>query len=252
MLRLVHLYADLMNLYGDRGNIIALQRRCDWRGIALEVQDLTLGENLEPSTVDILFFGGGQDVEQETVSRDLARGVGRAIQEAVEDGAALLSVCGGYQLLGRFFRTTEGVEIPGVGLFDAHTVAGDRRMVGDVIVEADLGQKPSTLVGFENHSGQTFLGPGAHPLGRVQIGHGNNGVDRTEGVRYRNAVGTYLHGPLLPKNPALADWIIESALGRRDGLETPLAALDDRVELEANTAQARRIRQAGPRRASIR
>lgn len=251
-LRLVHLYADLMSLYGDRGNVLALQCRCAWRGISLETVEATLGDHLDPSDTDIVFFGGGQDREQEVVSRDLAEGIGEAVREAVEDGAALLAVCGGYQLLGHFFKTSDGVEIPGVGLFDLHTVAGPRRMVGDILVSAQLGNQDTSLVGFENHSGQTFLGANVEPLGRVLVGNGNNGGDRSEGVRYRNAIGTYLHGPVLPKNPDLADWLIHRALRRREGRDVHLAPLDDRVEIEAHTALAARIRKAGARRTSIR
>ncbi|MBI4213267.1 MAG: glutamine amidotransferase [Chloroflexi bacterium] len=250
-LRLVHLYPDLMNLYGDRGNIITLERRCAWRGIELAIQELTLGGRLDPSQADLIFFGGGQDSEQAAVSRDLAHGVGEEIEAAVEDGAALLSVCGGYQLLGQCFRTRDGEEIPGLGVFDAYTVAGPKRMVGDVIVESPICGEPLRLVGFENHSGQTFLGPGAQPLGRVLVGNGNNGADGTEGIRYRNAVGTYLHGPLLPKNPGLADWLIAAALRRKTGAATTLQPLDDRLEQQANSAVATRIGKTGTRRSSI-
>lgn len=250
-LRLVHLYPDLMSLYGDRGNIITLQRRAAWRGIDLDVRELTLGDHLDPDQADLFFFGGGQDREQEAVSRDLAAGVGEAVEEAVQAGAALLSVCGGYQLLCRFFRTGEGVEIPGTGLFDAHTIAGDRRMVGDVLAEASIADATVDLVGFENHSGQTYLGPGVQPLGQVAIGNGNNGQDRTEGARFLGAIGTYLHGPILPKNPHLADWLLATALRRR-GVDENLTPLDDTVENRAREAAATRIRKTGPRRASIR
>jgi lipid II isoglutaminyl synthase (glutamine-hydrolysing) len=250
-LRLVHLYPDLMSLYGDRGNIIALKRRSEWRGIDLDVQELTLGDRLDPDTTDLIFFGGGQDKEQETVSRDLATGVGEAVQEAVQGGAALLSVCGGYQLLSRYFRTSEGVDIPGVGLFDAYTVAGDRRMVGDVLVNAELDGSEVPLVGFENHSGQTFLGPAVEPLGKVTLGNGNNGEDGTEGARYRGAIGTYLHGPLLPKNPQLADWLLKTALTRRHA-DVELSPLDDELEIQAHSAVSDKIRRSGPRRSSIR
>src|SRR5438552_1965656 len=186
-----------MSLYGDRRNIITLQQRCAWRGSAIEVEALNVGDQLDPANTDLLFFGGGQDREQETVSQDLARGAGEAVQEAVGAGAGLLAVCGGYQLLARYFRTGDGVEIPGVGLFDAYTVAGPHRMVGDVIAEAPLDDGPIvTLVGFENHSGQTFLNATAQPLARVIVGNGNNGEDGSEGIRQGTAIGTYLHGPL--------------------------------------------------------
>ena len=250
-LHLVHLYPDLMSLYGDRGNIITLQRRAEWRGIDLEVHELTLGDTLQPEATDLIFFGGGQDKEQEVVSRDLSAGVGEAVQEAVENGAALLSVCGGYQLLSRYFCTSDGLDIPGVGLFDAHTVAGQQRMVGDILVEANLDASPFPLIGFENHSGQTFLGPDVQPLGRVTLGYGNNGQDHTEGARHRGAIGTYLHGPLLPKNPRLADWLLQTALTRR-GINAPLIPLDDTLENAAHAAVTKKIRRTTPRRTSIR
>jgi lipid II isoglutaminyl synthase (glutamine-hydrolysing) len=271
-LRLVHLYADLMNLYGDRGNILSLQRRCAWRQIDLDLTDVSVGDRVDPTASDIFFFGGGQDREQETVSRDLTAGNGEAIREAVDGGAALLAVCGGYQLLGRFFRTGDGVEIPGTGLFDSYTVAGGSRMVGNLLIEGDLGPAaPSpaaagegwgeghprsgerhTLVGFENHSGRTYLGEGTAPLGRVVVGNGNNGEDRLEGARYRAAIGTYLHGPALPKNPWLTDALILAALQRYLGPDAELPPLDDGRELLAHTAVVDRVRREGNVRTSIR
>jgi CobQ-like glutamine amidotransferase family enzyme len=274
-LRLVYLYGDLMNLYGDRGNIITLQCRSAWRGIDLEVVEATVRDRIDPKSSDLFFFGGGQDREQEAVSRDLMQGNGEAVREAVEDGAALLAVCGGYQLLGHYFRTGEGVEIPGVGLFDAATIAGPARNVGNVVAEADFDGETRRLVGFENHSGRTYVGaaqpdstlrngplPGRPlaaglgvptvPLGRVIIGQGNNGADRTEGARYRNAVGTYLHGPVLPKNPWLADWLLLAALQRRVGPDATLAPLDDAQELAAHRSIVNLVRQRGRVRTSIR
>jgi lipid II isoglutaminyl synthase (glutamine-hydrolysing) len=251
-LRLVHLYGDLMNLYGDRGNIIALQRRCAWRGIELETVDVSIGDRLDPTDCDLFFFGGGQDQEQGAVSRDLALGTGEAIQEAVQGGASLLAVCGGYQLLGHYFRTSEGMDIPGTGLFDCHTVAGAERRVGNVVADAKLDGEPQTLVGFENHSGRTYLADGALPLATVRVGNGNNGEDRTEGIRYQHAVGTYLHGPILPKNPWLADWLIQGALQRRLGADAVLTPLDDRVEQEAHRAVVSNILRHGNVRTSIR
>jgi CobQ-like glutamine amidotransferase family enzyme len=179
-------------------------------------------------------------------------GNGEAIREAVEGGAALLSVCGGYQLLGQFFRSAEGVEITGTGLFDAYTVAGGSRMVGNLLIEGDLGSADPTLVGFENHSGRTYLGEGAAPLGTVVVGNGNNGEDGREGARYKAAIGTYLHGPVLPKNPSLTDWLILAALRRRAGADVTLPPLDDRREIEAHTAVSERVRHEGNVRTSIR
>jgi hypothetical protein len=257
-LRLVYLYGDLMNLYGDRGNIITLQRRCSWRGIELELSSHGIGDHLDPSSVDVLLFGGGQDQEQEAVGRDLAAGNGRAIREAVDAGAALLAVCGGYQLLGHFFRTAQGAEIPGAGLFAAHTVAGPRRLVGNVVAESEIGDMTRRLVGFENHSGKTYLDPGdsgpgrTRPLGAVLVGNGNNGQDGTEGARYRGAIGTYLHGPVLPKNPWLADLLIATALARRSGSPVELQPLPDNLETTAAEIVSRRFLRHGNVPSSIR
>jgi len=251
-LTLIHLYGDLMSLYGDRGNIIALQRRCAWRQIELEVIDASVGDPVKPAASDLFFFGGGQDREQATVSEDLARGNGEAIEEAVREGAALLAVCGGYQLLGRFFRTGEGAEIPGSSLFDAFTVAGPERNVGNVVAETEIDGTRRTLVGFENHSGRTYLGPEAQPLARVLVGRGNNGEDKLEGCRQGTAIGTYLHGPILPKNPWLADWLIAAAVRRRTGAEMPLPQVDDTAETIAHDTMAKRILEQGNARTSIR
>ncbi|MBI4494525.1 MAG: glutamine amidotransferase [Chloroflexi bacterium] len=229
-----------MNVYGDRGNVFSLVRRCQWRGIEVEVLEAGLGDRLDPRAFDLAFFGGGQDHEQSAVGDDLVRLKAEPLREAVEAGAALLSICGGYQLLGRFFRTRTGEEIPGIGLFDAWTVAGQRRHIGNVVLRSSLGGEERTLVGFENHSGKTYLGPGCQPLGRVVVGAGNNGEDGAEGGVYRNAFGCYLHGPLLPKNPWFADHLIRCALQRRYGPEASLPALDDRLEELAHAAIAQR------------
>jgi len=240
-LRLCHLYPELMNIYGDRGNVMALERRCSWRGIRVEISSLSIGDDLDPSAFDLFFIGGGQDREQMLVCDDLSAGKGAALREAVEDGAALLSICGGYQLLGKSFLTWTGEYLPGIGLFDAETVGGDTRFIGNVAVRCDLEGAEGTLVGFENHSGRTRLGPGCRPLGKVLHGYGNNGEDGTEGCVYRNAIGTYLHGSLLPKNPRLADWLILRALRRRHDLEA-LPPLDDSLEEAAHRAALSLIR----------
>lgn len=242
VLRLAHLYPRLMNIYGDRGNILCLERRCRERGIEFRLTELGLGDRLEPGAFDLLFIGGAQDREQRRVAQDLASAKGGALRQAVEEGIVVLAVCGGYQLLGRFYRTAEGEELPGVGVFDMHTVhpgPGAKRFIGNVVVEWEGG----TLVGFENHGGRTHLGPGARPLGRVVAGYGNNGRDGSEGARYRNAFGTYLHGALLPKNPRFADHLIETALRRRYP-ELALPSLDDRLEETAH-AEALRLAIAG-------
>jgi CobQ-like glutamine amidotransferase family enzyme len=245
--RLVHLYPDLMSVYGDRGNVLALTRRAEWRGIPVEVRELSLGDDLDPADVDLMFFGGGQDREQAVVSPDFLRQKGAAVREAVEAGAALLSVCGGYQLLGTSYTTVDGQELPGAGLFEVRSVPGERRHIGNVLVETDLDGQRRTLVGFENHSGRTYLAPGVQPLGRTIVGAGNNGEDGSEGCVYRGAIGCYLHGSLLPKNPWLADRLLGDALAHRRGEPVSLAPLDDRLEDQAHDAVAARIRSAGGR-----
>jgi CobQ-like glutamine amidotransferase family enzyme len=238
-LRLAHLYPRLMNIYGDRGNIVCLRHRCHERGIRFEVTELGLAEPLDPLAFDLIFIGGAQDREQRRVAEDLRAVKGEALREAVEADVALLAVCGGYQLLGKFYRAASGEELEGLGIFDAWTIhPGERakRCIGNVVAEWESG----TLVGFENHGGRTHLGQGSQPLARVRSGYGNNGHDRSEGARYRQAIGTYLHGALLPKNPHLADAIIRSALARRYGpLELPF--VDSTLELRAHEAALRLV-----------
>ena len=246
-IRLVHLYPDLMSVYGDRGNVLTLVRRAEWRGIAVDVHERSLGDALDPDDVDLVFFGGGQDREQAVVSPDFLLQKGEAVRQAVEDGAALLSVYGGYQLLGRSYTTVDGQELPGAGLFDIRSVPGPRRHIGNVLIETHLDNEPRTLVGFENHSGRTFLGRGVKPLGRALVGAGNNGEDGTEGAVYKNAVGCYLHGSLLPKNPWLADRLLAAALSHRLQEYVTLDPLDDQLEEQAHRAVEARIRGAGGR-----
>jgi lipid II isoglutaminyl synthase (glutamine-hydrolysing) len=243
-LTLIHLYPLEMSTYGDRGNIIALRRRCQWRGIDVDIKPVGIGDPLDAGQCDLVFFGGGQDQEQFTVSDDLHGRKGDELKIAVQDGAALLAVCGGYQLLGKYFKTKTDT-IPGIGLFDAWTVAGPRRQIGDLLAEATLGGDKHSLVGFENHSGRTFLEAGTTPLARVLVGSGNNGDDGWEGAVHRNAIGTYLHGSVLPKNPWLVDYLIEAALHRRYGKSFHLPPLDDSIESAAHRAVAERIRRRG-------
>ncbi len=241
-LRLVHLYPDLMSVYGDRGNVLALVRRAAWQGIDVEVVPITVGDHLGAALADLIFFGGGQDREQEVVSPDFVSEKGEAVREAVESGAALLAICGGYQLLGQSYTTFRGQELPGTGLFDVRSLPGAKRHIGNALVETNLDGDARTLVGFENHSGRTYLGPGVKPLGRVVVGAGNNGEDGTEGAVTRDAYGSYLHGSLLPKNPWLADRLLAAALRHRVGEEVPLSPLDDRFEDEAHRAMEVRLR----------
>ncbi len=232
-LRVLALYPDQMNIYADRGNILFLQRRCEWRGIGFSYAVAGPGDGLDPAAHDFLYLGGGQDRDQRAVAADMVATKREALGAAVEDGAVLLAVCGGYQLLGHSYQL-DGERLPGLGLADLETVRepGDR-LIGNVAIEADLGKGPQTIAGFENHGGRTYLDAGATPLGRVLKGFGNNGKDGFEGVRRGNLFGTYLHGPLLPKNAWLADHLIAIALERRHGGPPELAPLEDSLELAA-------------------
>jgi lipid II isoglutaminyl synthase (glutamine-hydrolysing) len=242
-----HLYPDYLNIYADRGNMAVLAQRAAWRGIGFEVEAIGMGDQVRPGAHDLYYIGGGQDREQALVARNLA-GKGELLREAVEDGAALLAVCGGYQLLGRFYRGRDGEELPGIGLFPHETLAGERRMIGDVLLECELrpGER-RTLAGFENHAGRTYLDAGAEPLGRVVAGFGNDGESGYEGCRVGLALGTYLHGPLLPRNPWLADWLLSAALLRKTGEWLAFEALPDGLEAEAHAVSAGRARERGGR-----
>ena len=212
-LRVCGLYPDLMNIYADRGNIAVLRARCEWRGIGFSLSASGLGEPLDPDAHDLLYMGGGQDRDQMLVARDMVATKRDALHTAADRGAVVLAVCGGYQLLGSSYQLGDE-ELPGVELVDLLTVREPGpRLIGNCAIEADLGGGPRVIAGFENHGGRTYLGDGAEPLGRVLSGHGNNGRDGFEGVRRGNVIGTYLHGPLLPKNVWLADRLIELALG---------------------------------------
>jgi CobQ-like glutamine amidotransferase family enzyme len=229
------LYPEHMNIYADRGNIAVLERRCRWRGIGFELARVGPGEDFDQSAHDLFYMGGGQDRDQALVARDLVETKREALSGAVQRGAAVLAVCGGYQLLGSSYALSDGTTLPGVGLVDLHTVreAGPR-LIGNVVIECDLGDGPRRLAGFENHGGRTYLGVNERPLGRVVAGFGNNGRDGAEGVRRDRLIGTYLHGPLLPKNSWLADRLIEWALESRLGDSPALEPLDDRLERAAH------------------
>jgi lipid II isoglutaminyl synthase (glutamine-hydrolysing) len=229
------LYPDLMNIYADRGNLLLLERRCAWRGLGFELSAAHLGQELDPDSADLFYIGGGQDRDQSLCARDLASVKRDALHAAASRGAVILAVCGGYQLLGHSYQLGHET-LPGVGLVDLETVRSDGpRLIGNVAIEVELAPgERRVLAGFENHAGRTVLAPGTAPLGRVLRGHGNNGSDGHEGVRAGSVIGTYLHGPLLPKNAWFGDWLIRTALGLAE-----LAPLQDRLE-DAAHAEARR------------
>ncbi len=248
-----HLYPDAMNLYGDLGNVISIVKRCQWRGIEAEVVDVHVGDRADFTKADLVFMGGGQDSGQKIVNADLLE-KGPAIKEQIDEGMPALLICGGFQLFGNYFKTADGTEIPGIGVFDAFTVAGSKRLIGNVVIDiahllsvwqrefknTPLISGHTTLVGFENHSGQTMLAPGTQPLGYVIRGLGNKGDGGYEGAIYKNAFGSYLHGSLLPKNPWLTDHLIRCALLRRYGEVLPLSELDDTIEIAAHDAAIKR------------
>jgi lipid II isoglutaminyl synthase (glutamine-hydrolysing) len=232
--RLLALYPEQMNIYADRGNILFLRRRCEWRGIGFAYAAAGPEEGFDPGGHDLLYLGGGQDRDQRAVATDLVETKRDAMAAAVEDGAAMLAVCGGYQLLGHSYQLDEE-RLPGLGLVDLETVRKPGpRLIGNVAIEVDLGSGPRTVAGFENHGGRTYLGAGVESFGRVVKGFGNNGEDGFEGARTKNLIGTYLHGPLLPKNAWLADHLIALALERRYGKRPDLEPLDDTLEQAAH------------------
>jgi CobQ-like glutamine amidotransferase family enzyme len=239
-LSIFHLYPARMNLYGDRGNVLALVRRAEWRGWTVEVVPVEVGEPADFARADLIFMGGGEDRHQAAIFEDFRRR-GPEIRAALADGVPALAICGAYQLLGHYYETAAGQRLDGLGWFAAYTRPGPGRAIGNVVVEATLPLEPRTLVGFENHGGRTYLEPGQAPLGRVVAGAGNNGADGTEGAVKLATVGTYLHGSLLPKNPQLADWLLAQAQERREG-RAQLEPLDDTLELWAHEGAVERTR----------
>lgn len=239
-LNICHLYPDVLNLYGDTGNIICLTKRLEWRGIECEVTELPIGASADFSQFDLFFVGGGQDFEQEVLLGDLHAGKDREIISAIEDGKVFLAICGGYQMLGQYYKTYTGEQCDFIGALDLYTLGSEERMIGNYMFECAPENGGSTVVGFENHSGKTWLGAGLVPLGRILSGFGNNGEDGTEGARYKNVFGTYSHGPLLPKNPQFADMLLQTALERKYGV-SQLPALDDRLELLAHDYMQSRL-----------
>ena len=229
---IAHLYPKLLNLYGDIGNIITLKKRCEWRGIEVEFENIDIGDKIKEH--DIYFIGGGQDKQQEEVADELYRQK-EVLTDERDRSAVFLGICGGYQLFGHYYQPHDKDRLNGISLMDAYTVAGDTRFIGNVTARTDF-LNPQTLVGFENHSGLTYLQGGTKPLAIVEVGNGNNGKDKTEGGRYKNVFGTYLHGSFLPKNPHFADYMIGLALKKRYGEEIILTPLDDTLELNTHNS----------------
>ena len=244
-LNICHLYPDILNLYGDRGNIITMKRRLEGRGIKVNIDECSIGQPLNADKYDIFFIGGGQDFEQEVLLRDLSSGKAQDIRTAVEEEKTFLAICGGYQMLGEYYKTWDGVQLDFIGAIGVHTIGAKERMIGNYMFRTTPESGDTVVVGFENHSGKTYLSEQVAPLGMMLSGNGNNGEDKTEGARYKNVFGTYSHGSLLPKNPVLCDFILQTALNHRyDGAE-PLAPLDDTLELNAHRYMQERLSHYG-------
>lgn len=239
-LKICHMYPDVLNLYGDRGNVMCLSRRLRWRGIDTSVTRLPIGESMPLGAFDLIFIGGGQDFEQQVLLEDLHRGKDKEIIAAVEDGVTFLTICGGYQMLGSYYETFDGQRCDFIGALDMYTKGAVRRLIGNYKFQCSPAAGGSTVVGFENHSGQTWLGASVEPLGKVLSGFGNNGKDGSEGAHYKNVFGTYSHGPLLPKNPEFCDFLLKTALERKYG-RAELAPLDDALELLAHDEMCARL-----------
>ena len=239
-LKICHLYPDILNLYGDQGNIICMKKRLEWRNIECSVTEVSIGESAKFTDFDIFFIGGGQDFEQEILLGDLAGGKADEIKAAVADGKTFLTICGGYQMLGSYYKTWDGQMCDFIGAIDYYTVGAKDRMIGNFMYKCGAESGGSTVVGFENHSGKTFLGSGVSPLGTILSGYGNNGEDKTEGVRYNNVFGTYSHGPKKKKNPQLTDFILKTALSQKY-TSFDFEPLDDTFENNANEYMIKRL-----------
>lgn len=240
-LKICHLYPDVLNLYGDRGNIICMKKRLEWRGIGAHITELPIGEICDFTEFDLFFIGGGQDFEQEVLLDDLnSHGKAANIRSAVEDGKVFLAICGGYQIFGTHYETWDGQRCDYIGALDLYTKGQKERMTGNYMFTCTAEAGGSTIVGFENHSGKTRLGSSAAPLGTVLTGFGNNGEDKTEGCHYKNTFGTYSHGPLLPKNIEFADFLLKTALERKYG-SAELTPLDDMYEISAHRSMLTRL-----------
>ncbi len=222
-LNLAHLYPDLLNIYGDYGNILSIKRRCEWRDIKLNITQICAGDTIKSDKFDIFFAGGGQDTQQVLASIEFLRNK-EELHKAANLNKPMLTICGSYQLFGQYYLTSDDVKIEGISIFDLYTCAGDKRFIGNVTGACDF-LEPRTIVGFENHSGITYLGENVEPFLRVKVGAGNNNADKTEGARFKNVFGTYLHGPILPKNPHFCDYLISCALKNKYGCDIPLLEL---------------------------
>ena len=237
-LNICHLYPDILNLYGDRGNILCMRKRLAWRGIDVNVDEVSIGQKLEASKYDLLFIGGGQDFEQEVLLPDLRGAKTEELKAAIEDNLPVLAICGGYQMLGQYYKTWDGVQCDFTGALDLYTVGSKQRMIGNYMFTCD--ELGCTVVGFENHSGKTYLGDGVKPIGKVLAGYGNNGEDGFEGARYKNVFATYSHGCLLPKNPQIAVFVLFTALERNYGA-MELKPLDNTLETAAHDYMQKRL-----------
>ena len=237
-LNICHLYPDILNLYGDRGNILCMRKRLAWRGIDVNVDEVSIGQKLEASKYDLLFIGGGQDFEQEVLLPDLRGEKTEELKAAIEDNLPVLAICGGYQMLGQYYKTWDGVQCDFTGALDLYTVGSKQRMIGNYMFTCD--ELGCTVVGFENHSGKTYLGDGVKPIGKVLAGYGNNGEDGFEGARYKNVFATYSHGCLLPKNPQIADFVLKTSLERKYGA-MELKPLDNTLESAAHDYMQKRL-----------
>jgi len=243
-LTICHLYPDLLNLYGDRGNIISLAKRAQWRGINVNIKNITMGEAFIPEEYDIVFLGGGQDYEQQIIQKDVVEQKGTEIKNAIINNKVFLCICGGYQLLGKYYKTWDGNEIEYLGVLDLWTIGQKDRKIGNIIFQCDFLKSETSdglVVGFENHSGRTYLGESVAPLGKVLYGNGNNGEDGFEGAMYKNVLCSYSHGSLLPKNPELSDYLITKALSQKYNDFEGLEILDDTFEKEAQKSVIKRF-----------
>ena len=234
-LKIAHLYPDLLNIYGDMGNIYALEKRAKWRDIEVETTKITAGMSINADDFDLFFAGGGQDNQQILAANELIKN-GVELMKAAQAGKPMLVICGSYQLFGKYYLTADGQKLRGISILDVHSEAGNSRFIGNVTAVCDF-LPVRTIVGFENHSGLTYLGGNVEPLFKVKVGHGNNGADKTEGARFNNVFGTYLHGPVLPKNPHFCDYLIELALNKKYNCKIPLLPLNDEIEYFAHEAR---------------